>query len=219
MEITKKEFININNRFDEYKIKEAKAFDVIEGRERIILSAPHSVRQLRNGNIKGKDSCTGTIAILLQQQLNCYCIYKTKNCNDDANYDIENNPYKDKIIDLIDKNNINFLLDIHGAKDGQEFDIDVGTANLSNLNGQNKYIEDFIKIGEKYNLNITIDKVFKAETLHTVANTISIETKIPCMQIEIAKMYRDIDQFNNIKIMLNFLEEYLRKILVGGQNE
>ncbi len=219
MEITKKEFTNINNRFDEYKIKEAKAFDVIEGRERIILSAPHSVRQLRNGNIKGKDSCTGTIAILLQQQLNCYCIYKTKNCNDDANYDIENNPYKDKIIDLIDKNNINFLLDIHGAKDGQEFDIDVGTANLSNLNGQNKYIEDFIKIGEKYNLNITIDKVFKAETLHTVANTISIETKIPCMQIEIAKKYRDIDQFNNIKIMLNFLEEYLRKILVGGQNE
>ena len=119
MEITKKEFININNKFDEYKIKEEKAFEYIEGKEKIIVSAPHSVRQIRNGNIKGKDSCTGTIAILLQKQLNCYCLYKTKNCNDDANYDIENNPYKDKIIDLVEKNNINFLLDIHGAKDGQ----------------------------------------------------------------------------------------------------
>lgn len=156
---------------------------------------------------------------MLQQQLNCYCLYKAKNCNDDANYDIENNPYKDKIIDLIEKNNINFLLDIHGAKDGQGFDIDVGTANLSNLNGKNKYLKDFMKIGEKYNLNITIDKVFKADTLHTVANTIARKTKIPCMQIEIAKKYRDIEQFNNIKIMLNFLEEYLRNILVGGQNE
>ena len=39
------------------------------------------------------------------------------------------------------------------------------------------------------------------------------------MQIEIAKKYRDIEQFNNIKIMLNFLGEYLRNILVGGQNE
>ena len=68
-------------------------------------------------------------------------------------------------------------------------------------------------------LNITIDKVFKADTLHTVANTIDRKTKIPCMQIEIAKKYRDIEQFNNIKIMLNFLEEYLRNILVGGQNE
>ena len=219
MEITKKEFININNKFDEYKIKEEKAFEYIEGKEKIIVSAPHSVRQIRNGNIKGKDSCTGTIAILLQKQLNCYCLYKTKNCNDDANYDIENNPYKDKIIDLVEKNNINFLLDIHGAKDGQGFDIDVGTANLKNLNGQNKYLKDFINIGEKYNLNITIDKVFKADTLHTVANTIARKTKIPCMQIEIAKKYRDIEQFNNIKIMLNFLGEYLRNILVGGQNE
>ena len=80
--------------------------------------------------------------------------------------------------------------------------------------------EDFkMEIGEKYNLNITIDKVFKADTLHTVANTIARKTKIPCMQIEIAKKYRDIEQFNNIKIMLNFLGEYLRNILVGGQNE
>lgn len=219
MEITKREFKIINNKFDEFKANTNKSFDILKGKEKVFLSAPHSVRQLRNGIIKGKDSCTGTIAITLQKAINCYCIYKTKNCDDDANYDIENNPYKDKIIDLVEKNNINFLLDIHGAKDGQGFDIDVGTANLKNLNGQNKYLKDFIKIGEKYNLNITIDKVFKADTLHTVANTIARKTKIPCMQIEIAKKYRDIEQFNNIKIMLNFLGEYLRNILVGGQNE
>lgn len=59
MEITKNEFININNKFDEYKIKEEKAFKYIEGKQKIIVSAPHSVRQIRNGNIKGKDSCTG----------------------------------------------------------------------------------------------------------------------------------------------------------------
>lgn len=92
------------------------------------------------------------------------------------------------------------MLDIHGAKDGQGFDIDVGTANLKNLNGQNKYLKDFIKIGEKYNLNITIDKVFKADTLHTVANTIARKTKIPCMQIEIAK---NIEILNNLIILNN----------------
>lgn len=214
MNIIKKDFIIINNKFDEYKTKNEKSFEYIEGKQKIILSAPHSVRQIRNNKIKGKDFCTGTIAILLQKAIGCYCIYKTKNCNDDANYDIENNIYKDKIIELIKNKKIKFLLDIHGAKDGQGFDIDVGTANYSNLNGKNKYIEDFIKIGEKYNLNITIDKVFKADTLHTVANTIAIKTKIPCMQIEIAKKYRDIEQFNNIKIILNFLEEYSKNILV-----
>lgn len=55
-----------------------------------------------------------------------------------------------------------------------------------------------MKIGEKYNLNITIDKVFKADTLHTVANTIARKTKIPCMQIEIAK---NIEILNNLIIL------------------
>ena len=91
MEITKREFKIINNKFDEFKANTNKSFDILKGKEKVFLSAPHSVRQLRNGIIKGKDSCTGTIAITLQKAINCYCIYKTKNCDDDANYDIENN--------------------------------------------------------------------------------------------------------------------------------
>lgn len=217
MEITKREFKIINNKFDEFKANTNKSFDILKGKEKVFLSAPHSVRQLRNGIIKGKDSCTGTIAIALQKAINCYCIYKTKNCDDDANYDIENNSYKEEIVNTVKNENIKFLLDIHGAKNKQGFDIDVGTGNLVNLNNKTEYLKTFIDIGKKYKLNITTDKVFKAETFHTVAHTIAEKNNIPCMQIEIAKKYRDIEEFNNIKIILNFLEEYLRMIIkIGG---
>lgn len=215
MNITKKEFIKIDNKFDEYNNKTNESFKYIKGKEKIILSAPHSVSHFRKGKIKAKDSHTGTIAILLQNALNCNCIYKTKNCNDDANYDIENNLYKNELIEIINKNQIKFLLDIHGAKEGQGFDIDVGTSNYNNLNNKKDYASQIVKLGKKYNLNVTIDKVFKASTLHTIANSINAQTKVPCMQIEISKKYRKLENFDNVKVLLNFLEEFLKKILIN----
>lgn len=215
MNITKKEFIKIDNKFDEYNNKTNESFKYIKGKEKIILSAPHSVSHFRKGKIKAKDSHTGTIAILLQNALNCNCIYKTKNCNDDANYDIENNLYKNELIEIINKNQIKFLLDIHGAKEGQGFDIDVGTSNYNNLNNKKDYASQIVKLGKKYNLNVTIDKVFKASTLHTIANSINAQTKVSCMQIEISKKYRNLENFDNVKVLLNFLEEFLKKILIN----
>lgn len=213
MKITKSEFEKINKKFDEYNEKNTESFKYIKGKEKIILSAPHSVSQIRNGKIKGKDIATGTIAISLQKSLNCYCIYKTRNNNDDANYDIEKNPYKDKLLEIIEKEDIKFLLDIHGAKANQGFDIDIATNNLKNVNGKTEYVTDFINIGKKYGINnITVDKVFKASTIHTIACTISEKLKIPCLEIEISKEYRDIKTFQNIQVLLNFLEEYLRVI-------
>lgn len=218
MKLTKTEFQLVNNKFDEYKNKSNKSFEYIQGKNNILISAPHSVSQFRNGKIKGKDMCTGTIAITLQKSLNCHCIYKTKNYNDDANYDIENNTYKDKILEVIKERNIKFLLDIHGAKNYQGFDIDIGTNNLKTLRSQTGYAYDFRKLGKEYGiLNITIDKIFKASTLNTISNYISEKAEIPCMQIEISKEYRDIENFSKLETLLNFLEDYLKRI--SGKEE
>ena len=151
----------------------------------------------------------------MQNVLNCNCIYKTKNCNDDANYDLENNEYKNKLAEIIKKKQIKFLLDIHGAKEGQGFDIDVGTFNYKNLNNKKEYANKIVELGKKYNLNITVDKVFKASTLHTIANSINKQTKVPCMQIEISKKYRDVENFDRINTVLKFLEEFLKNIITN----
>ena len=44
MNITKKEFIKVDNKFDEYNNKINESFEYIEGNEKIMISAPHSVR-------------------------------------------------------------------------------------------------------------------------------------------------------------------------------
>ena len=117
MNINKKEFIKLNKKFDEFnkENEKNKSFETIKGKIPILISAPHSVRQIRNGKIKGKDIYTGPIVIILQKEADCYSIYKTKNNNDDANYDIENNTYKEEILKIIEENQIKLLLDIHGA--------------------------------------------------------------------------------------------------------
>ena len=215
MNINKKEFIKLNKNFDEFskKNEKNKSFETIKGKIPILISAPHSVRQIRNGKIKGKDIYTGPIAIVLQQETNCHCIYKTKNNNDDANYDIENNTYKEEILKIIKQNNIKLLLDIHGASDEHGFGVDIATGERENLNGNEKALEILVEVLKKHNIgNIEIDKVFIAKSIHTICKTIAEKTSIPCIEIEIAKKFRDINNFSNISKIIEALKEYIIEI-------
>lgn len=215
MKITLNEFLEANKKFNEYneKNKFNKSFEVITGNIPILISAPHSVRQIRNGKIKEKDAYTGAIAIELQKQTNCYCIYKTKNNNDDANYDIENNPYKQEILKIINENQIKLLLDIHGASDKHGFGVDIATGEKENLNNNEyllKLLEETLK---KHDIeNVEIDTIFKAKSIHTICRTISKKTSIPCIEIEIAKKYRDIHNFSQIVKIIEALKEYINII-------
>lgn len=213
VEYLKKRIEKYKEIFDEYNQKydrNQKSYEVIEGNIPILISAPHSVRQLRNGKIKGKDLNTGPIVIEIANQTKCFAIYKLFNNQDDANYDIEKNDYKEEVLKIISENNIKLFLDIHGAKDTNEFDIDIGTDNYNNLNGKREVIKKFIQVCNKNGIdNIGIDKKFKANTLHTITKTVAVNTNIPCMQIEITKKYRIIDDIENMEKVIKSIEEFI----------
>ncbi len=190
-----------------------KSFEIIKGKLPIIISAPHCVTQTRNGKIKGKEGETGAIAQYIANKIECYAIYKTYNNQDDANYDIENNPYKEAIIELIKQNNIELLLDLHGASYENEFDIELGTGNGENLYGKDFLIDDLKRSFKKYNIkNITINTKFKAASNHTISKTVSKATKIPCIQLEINGKYRYIKNIEEIKNLLNALIDFIHQI-------
>lgn len=216
MENLKQRIEQYNKKFDQYQnqpSKEEKSFEVLEGKIPVLLSAPHSVRQLREGKIKAKDRYTGAIAIELAKLTDSFAIYKTYNNQDDASYDIENNTYKDKVLELIDKNNIKVFLDIHGAKDTDEFDIDVGTDEKRNLNGKTQILEKLIEnLKEKGITKIGIDKKFKACTMHTLTKKIASSTNIACMQIEITKKYRDLEQIEKMQKVINAIRVWIQEI-------
>ena len=216
MENLKQRIESYNKKFDEYEnkpLKEEQTFEVIEGEIPVLLSAPHSVRQLREGKIKGKDRYTGAITIELAKQTNSFAIYKTYNNQDDASYDIENNEYKEKVLELINKHNIKVFLDIHGAKDTDEFDVDIGTDEKRNLNGKTQILENLIKnLNEKGITKIGIDKKFKACTMHTLTKKIASSTNIACMQIEITRKYRDLEQVEKMEKIINAIKSWIKEI-------
>ena len=187
-----------------------KSFAVIKGRIPVIISAPHTVKQLREGKIKEAENQTGSIAYILGEETGSYVIYKTYNNFDDANYDIENNEYKEEIKHIVRENNIKLFLDIHGAKDDYDFDIDLGTSYGENVNNNIEIIENLKECFKNHKIeNVTENKTFKANTIRTISRYINKETKIPCIQMEIAWKYRDLKNLDNIKNLIRALKEFV----------
>ena len=161
------------------------SFQFFRGNGHVIISAPHSVEQVRDGKCKYGEYQSGVLARLLHDSLNCPTIVKTKNCDDDANYDGDCK-YKSFVSSHILNHEIKYLLDLHLMAPSRAQMIAIGTGNGSNILGRND-IAEFIKkaFEEKEWGIITLDDPFDATYDHTVSATIARECAIPCFQIEI----------------------------------
>lgn len=179
----------------------------------ILLSAPHAVNHVRNGEIKYADMYTGSIIKVLQELTGCHVIYKTKNDNTDPNYDTfeSDNGYKKKIIDIINENNIKLFIDLHGAAESRDIDIDLGTNLGKTLNGFD-FIPGIIEVlCDKYKItNVGNNKIFNASSPNNVTNTVGNICKIPALQFEINRKYRDFNQYlDNYNNLINALREII----------
>ena len=92
----RKRLIEENNRKDHV---------IIEGNNNIIISAPHGVSQVRLGKQKPSEIGSLATALFLRNNSNSFLIVKTRNNNDDANFDEVSN-YKNSIKKLINKHNM-----------------------------------------------------------------------------------------------------------------
>lgn len=190
-----------------------KPFKIIQGEIPIILSAPHCVKQTRNGKMKQAEGETGAIVQIIAKDTKCYAIYKTYNKNDDANYDIENNLYKQELSNLINQKQIKLLIDIHGAKNENKFDIEIGTNDGENIENKGYIVKELKEILLKQGIKNIVENVkFKASSMHTISKYIHEKTKIPCIQLEITGRYRYIENIDGIEKLINGIEQFIKKI-------
>lgn len=180
-------FSFINKVEDDLKnnlIEKDKGIKIFEGDIPILLSAPHSVEQIREGKIKCAESRTAPLVQLISEKNHCFSAFKTVNFNDDANYD-DNNYYKDELIKIVKDHGIKLLFDLHIMAPSRENNIDIGTGNGKNI----LYRQDLLEvIKNNFKMN-SIDKVvtdylFTASFKNTVSASISRECQIPCFQFE-----------------------------------
>ena len=105
-DLTYNKFINERKIFLEENSK--KDHVVLLGENNILISAPHGVSQVRLGKYKVHEIGSLSTALYLQNQTGCFMIAKTRNNNDDANFD-EKSEYKNSIRNLIKNQNIKYI--------------------------------------------------------------------------------------------------------------
>jgi hypothetical protein len=157
---------------------------IIKGSNKILLSAPHSVTQTRNGSSKIGEFRTGVIVKILTEKTNCNGIYKTKNLQDDANFDV-NSPYKSDLVKFIEKNDISLVIDLHIASPKREFDIEIGTGHGKNLLDRKDIYGLINKTLKREYKKVQTDKLFSASFEHTISSSVARITGIPTVQLEI----------------------------------
>lgn len=205
----------INNRT--YKIE--------RGSVPILLSAPHSVRQVRNKIIKAQDMYTGAIVDYIQYKTNCYSITNICTDNNDPNYDnINVCKYKQQICKLIEQHGIKLILDIHGLGVDKKSSIDICTNNGKTLNNRDDILEYIIKhLSKRLEIDdktISLNKYYKADLEFCIANSISKLYSIPIIELEINKILRDPYNYSdNVVELLSMLEYIIRNIKYSKEDK
>lgn len=153
----------------------------IKGNNKVLISVPHGISQIRLGRYKASEKSTVPFAIELANRTNSNLIIKNKNYNDDANFD-EKSRYKDKIMEEID--NYKYIIDIHGLSAKRNMDINLGTNIGNNIYRNPVIFDDLLQLLKDNGFIFTIDQPFKGGGT-TISGTFS--NYVWTLQIEINK--------------------------------
>ncbi|MBP3431306.1 MAG: hypothetical protein J6K39_00405 [Clostridia bacterium] len=196
----------IKNRQNFLKQHKDEDFVILDGEGCVMLSAPHGVSQARLGEYKVAEP--GSLAFMLElgNRTGAHCIAKTKDCNDDANFD-EISTYKEGLKRYIRENNIKFLFDIHGLSKKRGIDINFGTHMGQNIKTNERLFDELTKKLGDAGFFVTIDNPFSGD-VRTVAGSIAKELGIWTIQVEISFQYTNENKHSEkLQEMLRIFEE------------
>lgn len=200
-----KKIVEYMRECDEFENIEFPDFTIIPGTSNVMFSAPHSYPHKRKNKLKARDVGTHIIVKMMKSLTNAHIIYTNKSLNYDPNYD-KNNKYQHCLSKYINENNIMYLIDIHGSKKSKNFDIEIGTNNLKNINNDKQLLNEIKSIMKEYGMKyVRVDKIYKSSK-NTVCHQINNKNKIKTFQFEISKKYRiSKNNSRNYKTIINTL--------------
>lgn len=149
----------------------------------VLISAPHGVTQLRLGKIKHAELGTIPTAVIMANATNANLIIKTKNNNDDANFD-NDCEYRVRIDEAIRTQNIKYLIDFHGLAKHRTCDINIGINFGQNISKNIQMFNSLKNALESDDFIISIDEPFDAGP-RTISGYFAKKYGIWSVQIEI----------------------------------
>ena len=161
------------------------SYEILEGRGKVMLSAPHAVLQTRHGALKQAERYTGALCRLLHAREGWPCIYKARHLGDDANHDAQS-PYRDALCDYIREKGVACVLDLHQLAPERPMDLCLCTGRGQNLAGWGELPLLLRDCFARHGFGpITLDDPFDAKSAHTVSATVARRCGIPSVQVEL----------------------------------
>lgn len=196
-----------NNEYFGTNVWTKEKYRVISGNTKVLLSAPHSVNQIRGDDVRDAEKYTGALVRYISNATNSYGIFQMFT-HADPNTD-EENDYKVAIVNLINAYNIKLVLDIHSSKFKDDTDIDIVTNLRQTLLGKNELIDKIKELAIKYNLKIDEKNTPNKEKENEIITVTSFLCGIPSIRIVINDNKVNIDDCLTLKKIINLIEEFI----------
>lgn len=207
--MTSMNFTDIEELEQEFQSGNLPPLLVLSGRIPVLVSAPHAVTHWRDGREKNADLYTGALALWLHEQTGCAVLAAGRPSQADGNHDpAAVSPYKQELARILRENPVKVVLDLHGAKASQPFDVELGTG--PGWEGKSALVQEarlcFLAQGF-HPKKIWSDRLFSAAKTETVTRFCIQDLKVPALQLEINRKYRDPGKPENLEMLMAALKD------------
>lgn len=196
---------NFSTEIKNLEHEEDSTYEIKTGEIPVILVSAHGIGQKkRNGKFKLAEPYTRGIAKYVSKKTGCFYLVKNQDTGVDPNKK-NHDEFKSFLKDLISKNHIKLMVDLHGAKKDHDFDVEIGTLNGESVSPE--LVEKLIKHLKKQGIkNIVTNEPFKGGD---ITKTIHETTGIDCVQLEINYNYRNIHKIRNLNKICKALTKFI----------
>lgn len=180
-----------NNEYFGTNVWTEEKYRVLSGSVPVLLSAPHSVNQIRGEDLREAEKYTGAIVRYLSRITSSYAIFQMFT-HADPNLD-ESHNYKNAVINLIEAYNIKLFIDIHASTFSDDTDIDIVTNNHESLCNMINLLDKIKELGLEYNVSIDEKNIPNKNKLNEIIGVTSLICGVPSIRIVINNKKIDIE--------------------------
>lgn len=197
-----------NNEYFGTNVWTEEKYRVLSGNVPVLLSAPHSVNQIRGDDVRDAERFTGAMVRYLSGSTNSYGIFELFT-HADPNTD-EENAYKNAIINLVNIHNVKLLIDVHSSTFSDDTDVDIVTNKRETLMGKNDLFDKLKDLGVKYNLKVDENNAPNKGKENEIITVTSLICGIPSIRIVINNKNMNVDSdVERLEKIIKYVEEFI----------
>jgi gamma-glutamylcyclotransferase (GGCT)/AIG2-like uncharacterized protein YtfP len=185
----------------------------ITGDVPLIVTAPHASVHKRMGKLKRQEFYTGALSVMLHSLTGCHVLYTNRLMEVDPSY-YDDSSFKVRLSEIAKKNDINFLIDLHGTGPEKRCEIYPGAGvDKEFLLGHDNYLEELERAASLNDISIGGLDVFPAAKQMTVAKFAARTLGVPSIQFEINRRLREPEKSpDDFMKLVKFLKGFVENL-------